>query len=95
MHTKYNLLNKPSTGKWLFIVSSIIALFWLLCASVNMYRYAITGAVFELLSLPALAGAFFIMIVSSIILFKRSTRKFFPALAILILIGAFLYTGYF
>ncbi|MBO9592548.1 MAG: hypothetical protein J7599_06520 [Niabella sp.] len=77
------------------MVSIVLALFWLLCASVNMYRYAITGAVFELLSLPSLAGALFIMIVSVIILFKRSTRKLFPVLSILILVGTFLYTSYF
>lgn len=95
MHTKNNLLSKPRTGKWLLIVSIIIASFWLLCASVNMYQYAITGAVFELLSLPSLIGAFFILIVSMIILFKRSTPKRFPILAILILGGTFLLSGYF
>ena len=50
---------RNSRENWvLFIISSSIVVFRLLGQAVNVYYFAVTGAIFELLNLPTLALLF-------------------------------------
>ena len=58
-----------------FIVSMIVALYWLLGQVINVYYYPWLGALFEILSLPMLAGLFILPVFSFVLLMKN---KFNP-----------------
>jgi hypothetical protein len=52
---RLNLLSKHvQNGKLLFLLSIIIAAYWIVSNKVNVYQTKITGAVFEILWLPML-----------------------------------------
>lgn len=91
MTEKSNFLNKAITGKLLVALTVIVALFWILGNSINVYGSAVVGVVFEILWLPMLACLFLIPVVSIIVIFKKNTPKLFPILSIIILSATFLY----
>ena len=57
-----------------FIVSIIVPLFWYIGQTINVYRYAWLGALFELLSLPMLAALFILPVFSFVLLIKNKFR---------------------
>lgn len=57
-------LNKPRLIIALFCGLLVTSLFWLIGTNFNVYSYAITGAIFEILWLPILLLTFIIPIVS-------------------------------
>ena len=58
-----------------FVLSMLVPLFWYLGQTINVYRYAWLGALFEILSLPMLAGLFILPVFSFVLLVKN---KFNP-----------------
>ena len=58
------------TSKIIFILSIIIAVYWLLGWTVNVYSQAVMGAIFELAWLPVMLLTFTLPIVSFILLIK-------------------------
>ena len=56
----------------LFIVSIIVSLYWFLGQVINVYSYAWLGALFEILSLPMLAGLFILPVFSFVLLMKNN-----------------------
>lgn len=63
------------TGKLFFIFSTCLLLFWILARLVDVYRFAIVGAVYEILWLPALAS-FVILPILSFIFWRDENYKF-------------------
>jgi len=51
-----------------------VAGFWWLGNSINVYRFALVGAIFEILWLPALAMLFLLPIASLILLIKEKVN---------------------
>jgi hypothetical protein len=91
MLPKSNILDKESTGIALMALSIFVSAFWILSNNINVYKYAIGGAIFEILWLPMLASIFSIPIIAVIILIRRNTRKIFSAIALLINLATLLY----
>jgi len=58
-------------GKIVFILSIIISGYWLLSRGINIYRFALVGAIYEMLWLPALLGLFLLPIISLLMLIKE------------------------
>lgn len=65
---KYNLttLKKPATGKIVLIGSILVSIYWLLSKYINIYHFALAGAIFELLWLPMMSMLFVLPIISII-----------------------------
>ena len=59
------------TGKAIFILSLGVSAFWLLANLVDVYRFALTGAIFELLWLPMIAMLFGLPLLSLFLWFKE------------------------
>jgi hypothetical protein len=70
MRERITSFNNPVTNKALLIVSIITSVYWWSAKSLNVYKYAFLGAIFELLWLLMIA-AVFIGPVISILLFVR------------------------
>ncbi len=70
MRERLTSFNNPAINKALLIVSIIISVYWWSAKSLNVYKYAFLGAIFELLWLLMIA-AVFIGPVISILLFVR------------------------
>jgi len=61
-------------SKIILILSILTSGFWWLGQSINVYRYALVGAIFEILWLPALAMLFGLPIISLIFLIKEKVN---------------------
>jgi len=57
-------------NKIIFIVSLLVSSFWLLGNNINVYYYALAGAIIEILWLPMVALLFLLPIVSLIFFWK-------------------------
>ncbi|MCX6209846.1 MAG: hypothetical protein NTZ59_10230 [Bacteroidetes bacterium] len=75
-------------GIIIFLLSLVELVFWYIGKSFNVYKFAVTGAVFELLALPMLIGGLAIGILSifTLITNKQIGNKLFSILALIILI---------
>lgn len=62
------------TSKIVFILSIIVSGFWWLGQVVNVYRFALVGAIFELLWLPAIAMLYALPVISLISLVKEKVN---------------------
>jgi len=62
------------TSKILLIVLISVFLYWFLAKTTNVYVYAISGAIFELLWLPAIAITYSLPIVSAYFWIKEKCR---------------------
>ncbi|SDN08288.1 hypothetical protein SAMN05421813_13911 [Daejeonella rubra] len=57
-------------NKRVLVISIFVALYWIIGNTVDVYYYAFTGAVFELLWLPMLALIVFLPVISIVLLVK-------------------------
>ncbi len=77
-------------NKTIFILSILAAALWLLGQSMDVYKYAIVGAIFEMLWLPLMIGMIALVIMAFI---KWTKEKFalnsYNFFSILILCGTF------
>ena len=77
------------TAKYLFALSCAVVAFYIIVYFVidDVYRYAVVGAVFELLWLPMLLCLVAIPIFSSLVIFKNKGKaRVYASLAILLTI---------
>lgn len=58
-------------GKVVFILSLFVSGFWWLVQFVDVYRFAVVGAIFELLWLPSVAMLYGLPVISLILLIKE------------------------
>lgn len=58
-------------SKAVFILSLIVAAFWFLAYIVNVYHFAVTGAIFELFWLPMIVMIFGLPVLSMFLWFKE------------------------
>jgi len=59
------------TSKIVFILSIIVSGFWWLVQVINVYSFALVGAIFEILWLPAIAMLYALPIISLILFVKE------------------------
>lgn len=55
MTEKISLFVNTEKSKIIFLLSILVSLFWVLGRSINIYQFALVGAIFEMLWLPVLA----------------------------------------
>lgn len=80
--------HNSTENKILFVVSSSIVIFRLLGSIINVYYFAFTGAVFELLNLPAIAFLFVLPLYSLYVFWKdRFNPRSLALYSALILLG--------
>lgn len=79
-------------GIIIFLLSLIEFVFWYIGKNFNVYTYAITGAIFELLALPMLIGGLAISIFSifTLITNKQNGNKLLSILSFIILIVTYI-----
>lgn len=81
----------PQRNRVVLILSIVTSLYWFIGKSIDVYRFAFTGAVFELLWLPMLASILLLPLLSILFLIKDKFNPRSLALySILLLIPAIL-----
>ena len=65
------LIRYSQTSKIVFILSIFVSVFWFLTYVLDVYHFAITGAVFELLWLPMIIMIFVLPVFSVVQLIKE------------------------
>jgi len=78
----HNSLN----NKRVFVISFFVALFWIIGNTADVYHFAITGAFYELLSLPMLALIIFLPGISIFLFIKDKFNRRSLALFSLLLL---------
>lgn len=59
------------TNKKFFVVFNILILsYWLLCKTINVYKYTILGVLYEILWFPMIAMLFLLPIINTYAIFK-------------------------
>ena len=65
-------MEKVITNKKLIIALSILILsYWLLCKTIDVYKYTVLGVIYEILWLPMLALLFLLPIINTYAIFKN------------------------
>lgn len=60
------------TNKKLFVVFNILILsYWLLCKTIDVYKYTIIGVLSEILWFPMIAMLFLLPIINTYVIFKN------------------------
>ena len=88
-NSRNSFFGNPETSLGILVVSLIVFLYYFVGYVIlaDVYKFAVVGAIYELLWLPMLLSLVVIPIASILILINRNTRKWF-ALISLILIAA-------
>jgi hypothetical protein len=73
-------------NKRVLVISFFAALFWIIGNTVDVYQFAITGAFYELLSLPMLALIIFLPVISIVLVIKDKFNRRSMALYSLLLL---------
>jgi len=74
MKENLTLFENSRTSKIVFILSIIVSGYWWLGQVINVYSFALVGAIFEILWLPVLAMLFVLPIISLILLIKENVN---------------------
>ena len=91
MVNKSSLLNHPSIDKILFVLSTLVCIFWYTAQYANVYQFAAVGAIFELAWLPMLALFIILPIISMLLLIKKKESFIsLPLYSLLLLLTTFL-----
>ena len=78
-----------------FILSILVSVFWCIGNLINIYQFAVVGAIFELLWLPMIAMFIVLPIISLVYLVKEKfTVKSFYLYSILIIGVTFLWMNF-
>ena len=78
-------------NKRVLVISFFAALFWIIGNTIDVYQFAITGAFYELLSLPMLALIIFLPIISIVLVIKdKFNRRSMALYSLLLLIPTIL-----
>jgi hypothetical protein len=60
-----------SGSKWVLFASILVTIFWCVALTSNIYHFAFTGAIFELLWLPMILFLFVLPVISIVNLIKE------------------------
>ncbi len=92
-----NIAQNKKTANAILIVSFLILLYWNFAHNIDVYKYAVVGALYEISALLFAAGTFilplFILIVALVSKFNLN-KKYYIALGILALTITLLFTIY-
>lgn len=92
-----NIAQNKKTANAILIVSFLILLYWNFAHNIDVYKYAVVGALYEISALLVAAGTFilpmFILIVALVSKFNLN-KKYYIALGILALTITLLFTIY-
>lgn len=77
-------------AKILLIFQLSIILYWILAKTTNVYKYAVTGAIYELLWLPAIAITFSIPFIAAYFWIRTKCKLDSAYLSIILLSIAFI-----
>jgi hypothetical protein len=70
-------MEKVITNKKLFVVFNILILsYWLLCKTIDFYKYTIIGVLSEILWFPMIAMLFLLPIINTYAIFKNKNSLF-------------------
>jgi hypothetical protein len=70
-------MEKVITNKKLFVVFNILILsYWLLCKTIDVYKYTIIGVLSEILWFPMIAMLFLLPIINTYAIFKNKNSLF-------------------
>ncbi len=96
MNNRYGILNYKQLDKIVFALSVFVCVFWITAQQFNVYKFAVVGAIFELLSLPILVLFIVLQTVSIVFLVKQKfSFKSLYLYSFLLLFWTFLYlNGY-
>lgn len=83
-------LSMKKQAKILLIFQLSIILYWILAKTTNVYKYAVTGAIYELLWQPAIAITFSIPFISAYFWIRAKCKLDSVFLAIILLAIAFI-----
>jgi hypothetical protein len=87
MLKKIALLHHPHINKIIFTLSVLVCLFWYIAHNINVYRFAVVGALFELAWLPMIALLVLLPIISTLLLLKEKfSFKSLPLYSLLLLL---------
>ena len=85
--TFHNSLN----NKRVLVISFFVVIFWIIGNTIDVYQFAITGAFYELLSLPMLALIIFLPVISIVLVIKdKFNRRSMALYSLLLLIPTIL-----
>ena len=88
---RLTFLNHPLTGKIFFILSIILFVYWYVGLHINVYKSAVLGAFYELLSLPMLGLLIIVPVISIILITKEKINvKSFSMYALLLSLATIL-----
>lgn len=70
-------MDNAITNKKLFVVFNILILsYWLLCKTIDVYKYTIIGVLSEILWFPMIAMLFLLPIINTYAIFKNKNSLF-------------------
>ena len=70
-------MEKVFANKKLIVVLSILILsYWLLCKTIDVYKYTILGVLYEILWFPMIAMLFLLPIINTYAIFKNKNGLF-------------------
>jgi hypothetical protein len=69
-----NIQHHSKTSISIFLLSIMVSGYWMLGKVVHVNRFALLGAIFEILWLPALVMLFVLPTISIVMLFKEKTN---------------------
>jgi len=89
MKENTNAFKNTKTGKIIFRLSLLASVLWCLSHIINVYSFALLGAIFEILWLPMLAALFFLPIISLVLWVKEkfNIRSLYLYSILIVLIG--------
>lgn len=74
MNKKSEKTGKVTSSLVVFIISGIVSIFWILSQTVDIYKIKLTGIIFEILWLPAIAAIFILPVISFIFWMKEKFK---------------------
>ena len=76
MQQQVATFKNSKTAKLVFLLSILVSVFWCLVQVLNdVYRFAVVGALFEILGLPMIGGLFILPIISIIQIVKEKLER--------------------
>lgn len=78
MKTKFTLFKNSGTAKIVLLISLSVTGYWWLGRFIDYYRFALVGAIYELLWLPSLALLFVLPVVAIAAMVKEKFTTLLP-----------------
>jgi hypothetical protein len=97
MKESVKAFKNSKTSKIIFSLSIFASVFWCLGQVINVYSFALLGAIFEILWLPMLASLLFLPIISVVLWVKEKFNiksLYLYSIIIILIVAIALYTGF-